>query len=79
MSSTRKSRRKSKPLKRPMSDLAALILSCGEDRSVLLVLADWLEEKLGLEATAALLRQPRLQVVSGEPHTLGEFAYFAAG
>ena len=62
-----------------MSDLAALILSCGENRSVLLVLADWLEEKLGLEATAALLRQPKLQAVTAEPTVLGEFAYFPLG
>jgi hypothetical protein len=40
------------------SELAALIPGCGDDRAALPVLADWLDERLGLTATAALLRQP---------------------
>src|SRR4051812_31829511 len=51
------------------SELAALLFGCREDAASLPVLADWLEEKLGLAATGSLLRQPGL-----ETHPLEQLA-----
>jgi hypothetical protein len=48
---------------RLLSESAALIRGCCEDRSSLPVLLDWLEERLGLAATAWLFRQPGLAEV----------------
>jgi hypothetical protein len=49
---------------KPLSQVACLIVASKTDRSTLPVVADWLEEKLGLTATAFLLRQPGLPEVS---------------
>ncbi len=42
----------------PPTELAALVAGCQQDRAALPALADWLDERLGLTATAALLRRP---------------------
>jgi hypothetical protein len=56
-----------------LSAMAAMILGCKDDRASLPILADWLEEKLGL---AALLRSPNVAPVAAEPRDSAEFAYY---
>jgi hypothetical protein len=51
---------------KPLSQVACLIVASKTDRPTLPVVADWLEEKLGLTATAFLLRQPGLPEVPEE-------------
>jgi hypothetical protein len=64
MSRKRSRGRKAMPqAERPLSEAAALVLGCCEDRSSLPILLDWLEERLGLGAMAWLFRQPGLAEV----------------
>src|SRR4051794_23725518 len=60
MARRRATRCGSLPLVGRPSELAALVFGCREDAESLPVLADWLEERLGLAATGTLLRQPGL-------------------
>lgn len=59
-----------------ISELAAMILGCKEQWVNLLILADWMEERLGLSATAMLLRSPDLKPMAKELDSCEDFAYF---
>jgi hypothetical protein len=59
------------------SELAAMVAGCQTDSSSLPVLADWLDERLGLPHTAGLLRLPALQQVpQGVTAGCRQFSYF---
>lgn len=60
----------------PASELAAMVRGCKEQWSNVPILADWLEERLGLSATASLLRSPDLQPLAAELHYSDDFHYF---
>jgi hypothetical protein len=60
----------------PVSAAAAMIMGCKGGRGSLPVLADWLEETLGLAATAALLRAPDLEEVTEEPQDVTAFDHY---
>lgn len=63
----------------PISELATMILGCKEQCENLLILADWLEERLSLSALAGLLRLPDFQPLSKELCSCEEFEYFTLG
>ena len=58
------------------SDLAAMILSCQGQHEALMVLADWLEQKLGLAKLADLLRSPELKPLPMNLRQYEAFDYF---
>jgi hypothetical protein len=62
-----------------LSEVAAMVLGCRERRENLPILADWLEERLGLAATAALLRSPDLEPLPGALSECLELDYFPLG
>lgn len=63
----------------PLSPLAAMIAGCKGQPGNLPVLADWLEEKLGLAAVAALVRSPDLEPLETELLNCEQFDCFPLG
>jgi hypothetical protein len=63
---------------RPVSELALMLGGC-QDAAAWPVLADYLEEKLGLSATATLLRSPDLVAAPGEFVDASAFDYYPLG
>jgi hypothetical protein len=63
----------------PLTPVAAMIAGCKGQLGNLPVLADWLEERLDLPATAALLRAPNLQPLSRELSSCEGFEFFPLG
>jgi len=61
------------------SELAAMIRGCRGQQEALRVLADWLEEKLGLAKLAALFRSPELKPLTKKLANCEEFDYFPLG
>jgi hypothetical protein len=61
----------------PVSELAALVLSCKEQWENRLILADWMEERLHLAATARVLRSPDLQLLTKAWDGSEQFEYFS--
>jgi hypothetical protein len=59
-----------------MSELASIVLSVAGDRSGLPILADFLEEKLGLGHTAALFRLPDLGPPPKGTHQHSQFCWY---